>query len=65
MEASFYNSIDNFTFFLIFSTKCFLLALPLITGLPTGFLDVSLIKKSRVSNHNNLDEASIHIKGKA
>jgi hypothetical protein len=26
---------------------------------------VSLIKKSRVSNHNNLDEASIHIKGKA
>lgn len=36
IEASFTNSVSNFTFLFILGAKCFLLALILTKGLPTG-----------------------------
>jgi hypothetical protein len=44
-EAPFSNFISNCIVFFIISAKCFLLALPLATGLPTGLLDTSLVER--------------------
>lgn len=48
-EARFSNFISNCIVYFIISAKCFLLPLPLATGLATGLLDISSVQRKRLS----------------